>query len=220
MKARSTALAVLVWIVTVVVVAAVTWRVIDAAGHDVLIGSPPVSPAATARQPTASASTRPSSPRPARSSQPSGGGPSRSASPQADPTASTTGGTTSGPTAGASVPPASPSSGPPATPSSSPGEPDPTAPSDPTPGGQTDTWRGAAGTVSVTCSASGVDLRGATPADGYRVEVEQDGGAIEVMFKRDEPEEDEVKVRATCPGGMPRFEVEDRRSEDSIDAEG
>jgi hypothetical protein len=49
--------------------------------------------------------------------------------------------------------------------------------------------------------------------------VEQDGSAVEVMFQRDEGEEDEVKVRATCPGGMPRFEVEDRRSEDWTGAE-
>ena len=211
MKGRSKALAVLVWMVTVVAVAAVTWRVIDAAGQDAIGGVPATEPPVTTTHPTATASTPPTSPRPSPSA--SRTTPSQSPSPQAGATT----GSTSRPTTSAPTTPAAPTSGPNGAPSgSSSAEADPTpttaATSHPTPVGQTDTWRGAAGTVTVTCSGSGVDLGGATPADGYRVEVEQDGEAVEVMFKRDEPE-DEVKVRATCPGGVPDFEVEDRRWE-------
>ena len=47
-----------------------------------------------------------------------------------------------------------------------------------------------------------------------KMDLVTEAEAVEVTFKREEPQEDEVKVRATCPGGDPHFAVEGDRSED------
>jgi hypothetical protein len=65
--------------------------------------------------------------------------------------------------------------------------------------------------VTVSCRTGEARLQGATPADGYRVEVEQEDDAVEVQFQREHPE-DEVHVRATCVNGQPRFDVDDHRT--------
>jgi hypothetical protein len=71
----------------------------------------------------------------------------------------------------------------------------------------------------VTCEDGRVHLQGATPANGYRVEVEQEGRAIVVQFEREDPE-DEVHVRATCVDGRPRFDAEGDRHSRPDDTEG
>jgi len=73
--------------------------------------------------------------------------------------------------------------------------------------------------VTVTCDEDRIRLQGATPANGYRVEVEQEDRAIVVQFERDEPE-DEVQVRATCVGGRPRFDADGDRASGPHDPEG
>jgi hypothetical protein len=81
------------------------------------------------------------------------------------------------------------------------------------------TWTGAAGTLTVRCQQGTVRLQAATPADGYRVEVEQEDDAVVAQFQREHPE-DEVHVRATCVNGTPRFDVEDDRSDGRRDDPG
>ena len=71
----------------------------------------------------------------------------------------------------------------------------------------------------MTCTGDRVRLQGATPADGYRVEVEQEGTAVVVQFEREDPD-DEVHVRATCIGGRPRFDTEGDRAPSPHDTEG
>ncbi len=210
MKGRAAVVGVLVWVLTVVVAAAVTWQVIDAAGQDVLAESTPsstnetVSPAGPSPSVATTSAGPPSSP-----DKP----PSRTAAPSASSATSAA----AAPTTSAAPTPRTEH-----TPTKSPTASDPTSPtstpSDPAPEAVRKTWRGAAGTVTVECSSGDIELRGATPADGYRVEVEEEHDAVEVKFSREEPEEDEVKVRATCSGGVPQFQVEDRRSEDSFGA--
>lgn len=68
---------------------------------------------------------------------------------------------------------------------------------------ETRTWRGEPGTVTASCRGSRISLRSASPADGWRVEPESSGPEeAEVKF---ESGEREVKVRAECSRGVPRF---------------
>ncbi len=72
-------------------------------------------------------------------------------------------------------------------------------------------WRGTAGTVVARCVGGRLDLRSATPNDRYHVDVEASGpDELEVGF---DSELDEVKVRGTCRGGVPRFDVESRNDD-------
>jgi hypothetical protein len=213
-RPRLTVALVALWAVSVGVVAVVTWTVIDAAGHHVLdesalptvgSGTSPASQpgrrghghrAGPTRTPTAGPTDHPAPPsRPSRPARPSPQPPTPSATASTAPTHGH-------PTPGHpeqfthTDPPHGGSPSPPATPA-----PPPEA---------TDSWHGAAGTVTVTCDGSLVRLQGATPSNGYRVEVEQEDGAVVVQFERDDPE-DEVHVRATCVDGRPRFDVADGR---------
>ena len=72
---------------------------------------------------------------------------------------------------------------------------------------QTRTWSGEAGSVTVSCTGRTVRLKGAAAFDGWHVETgdSDSGDDIEVKFERNESE---VKVRATCVGGVPHFQVE------------
>ena len=70
------------------------------------------------------------------------------------------------------------------------------------------TWSGTGGTVTVACTGATLSLVGATPEDGYSVEVEKDGSHLEAKFRRQGEDEREVKVEARCSGGAPRFSVE------------
>lgn len=109
------------------------------------------------------------------------------------------------------------SSGQAPTPDLPPQSPSPTAtaPSDPSsrpaPTYVERVWKGGAGTVAARCTGERLDLRSATPNDQYHVEVQTSGGReLEVKF---ESEADEVKVRGSCLGGVPRFDVESRSEE-------
>ena len=80
----------------------------------------------------------------------------------------------------------------------------PAAPSSPTVA--TTTWSGEAGTVTVSCTGSTARVKGASPADGWHVEVDHGvGSEVEVTFHRNESE---VQVKGTCVGGSPRLEAE------------
>lgn len=104
----------------------------------------------------------------------------------------------------------SPSSSPPAEPSS-PGSSRPavttsSAPPARTTGSVERSWEGEPGTVLVRCTGSVADLRSATPSDDYRVDVESRGPReIEVKFKGGGSE---IKVKAKCDEGVPRFRTE------------
>jgi hypothetical protein len=71
---------------------------------------------------------------------------------------------------------------------------------------ETRTWSGAAGSVTVACTGRTARLKGTSPSDGWHVEVgDSSGGEVEVTFKKDAAE---VQVKATCVGGVPRFQAE------------
>lgn len=67
-------------------------------------------------------------------------------------------------------------------------------------------WQGQPGLLSVRCEGVRAYNRGATPNNGYRVEVEHSGTPeLEVTFKSATRE---YKVSARCLGGVPRFALE------------
>lgn len=236
MKLRSATLLLTVWALTVVGVSAVTWQVIHTAGQGVLDASSAGTPSSTAtaappsptadhvRQParghggsthparpggaTAGASPTPSSPPPTaapgptapthHAPSPSPTVPTASAPGHGDGHGGGSGGGHHGGHHGGQVNPSPP-------------------PTPPTPPAVTvDSWRGAAGVVTVSCEPGRVRLLGASPADGYRLEVEQEDDEVQVHFEREHPS-DEVQVRARCVNGTPRFDVEteDRPQQDS-----
>lgn len=65
------------------------------------------------------------------------------------------------------------------------------------------TWSGPAGVVVASCTGGVLRFESAQPADGWRVERDDDGD-VNVTFERGEQE---VRVRATCSGGTPQFDV-------------
>lgn len=70
----------------------------------------------------------------------------------------------------------------------------------------TRTWSGAPGSVTVACTGAVGVLRGASPVDGWVVERNDDPeDEVEVKFEKGEVE---IKVKATCVGGVPKFRVE------------
>jgi hypothetical protein len=218
MRPRVAVALVALWAATVVVVAVVTWTVIDAAGHHVLDESalPSVASSTSPAAQVERRGQRHRTPSPTvRPSQATGApGPrSRPTRPRTPtPTPSTTASADTSPGHGTPGHPGQfthshPHHGHPSSPPSTPAPPPAT----------TDSWHGAAGTVTVTCEGGRVRLQGATPANGYRVEVEQEDGAVVVQFQRDDPE-DEVQVRATCVDGQPRFSVADGRPSSPHDA--
>lgn len=195
MKSYTWIWAAVAWVVVVVAVSTVTWAVIDSAGRNVLAqdggigdGPPPTSRAMT----------------------PGPGTPSTS---ETDVTRSPTGTgeppATDTPSVAPPPPATSPSSVAPPLPSSSP--PAPTAA--PSAGGVTRTWQGTAGTVTVRCVGDRINLQSASPGDGWRVEVDEQGPEkvkVELTSggQDDEVDEREVHVEARCAGATPRFQVE------------
>ncbi len=223
MKLRSAALLLAVWALTVVGASAVTWQVIHIAGQGVLDSSAAVNPSwpATTASPTPTAGQvwqpargHADSTHPAR---PGGAPPTPSGTSSGTPSAAAPG--PNAPTHHAPSPgPAAPTASVPGHGSGhvggaggghSGGEVSPPPPPTPSaPAVNVDSWRGAAGVVTVRCEPGRVRLLGATPADGYRLEVEQEDDVVQVHFEREHPS-DEVQVRARCLNGTPRFDVEE-----------
>jgi hypothetical protein len=198
-----------IWALTVAVVAVVTWTVIDAAGHHVLDDSALPRAGATRHQHgqthhrdgtggrrTPAATPPDSHPGSRPDPVPGAGRPGRSPSAPAP----TPGGTAAPPHHAEQFVHSTPHP----TPS-----PAPTT-STPSPAVTSATWQGDAGTLTVTCEGRQIHLQGATPADGWRIEVEQEDDAVVVQLEREDPE-GEVHVRATCVNGQPRFDVEGHR---------
>lgn len=200
-----------VWALTVVSVAAVTWRVIGAAGRNVLDES--AVPSVTSTLPSDNSTGRRDSER------------SDDAQWQTAPTTPSEAPSTHGPT---TVPTPSGSPSPSARPSQTPAstgtaghdgaghhhDPSPSPSTQPSAAGpEVGSWHGDAGVVTVRCDSGRVTLLGATPSDGYRAEVETETDRLQVRFEREEPE-DEVQVTARCADGMPDFDVEGDRHEE------
>lgn len=206
MRARSWAFAALTWVAVVVVVAMATWTVIDSAGRLVLTApaedSTPGGPASTDPGSAASAPARRTTSRPAASDAHSES-PAAPASARGQEPSPQESATTSGPLPPQSIPRASADSR-----STSP----PTNP-------EVSTWQGVAGSVTARCLRSRISLVSASPADGWRMEVDQRGPEqVRVHFERGETDDEsesesedgerEAEVHAGCRGGVPRFQVE------------
>lgn len=96
-----------------------------------------------------------------------------------------------------------------------------TPPPDTRPTGKTTAVPSAGGTVLARCVAGGVQVLGATPAQGYQVDHEEDDvdDHPHVRFRSSESEgdddnsgkgggdDDEVEVRLRCVGGVLRSEI-------------
>ncbi len=79
---------------------------------------------------------------------------------------------------------------------------------EPGPATVTRTWLGDAGRVSASCTGSRVALGSASPANGWRVEVDKRGPEeVEVTFEQGDGGP-EVRVRARCVSGAPQFRVD------------
>ena len=217
---RSALLLGTVWACTVVVVAIVTWQVIHTAGRGILdesSGSTVTRPPAPTSSPTADSVWQPGPPPPTTRPSPSAlvTGPSSSAT--ADTASPSPSHASATPThaASSSVPPPSHSSG------AGPGGHQSTLTASPTPPpvSTVDSWRGDAGVVTVGCAPGRIQLLGATPNDGYRLEVEQEADTVQVHFQREQPD-DEVQVQARCTGGVPHFDVEQGNRADGESSSG
>ena len=107
--------------------------------------------------------------------------------------------------AAAAAPTATPTPTPTPTPSQS-----ATADPSPTPPPSADvarTWDVAGGQVSASCRGTAIGLLGATPLDGWSMEVKHDGPEeLEVEFSRGETE---TGVKARCVDGTPQMRLED-----------
>jgi hypothetical protein len=218
-KLRSVLVLVTVWALTVVAVALITWQVIHTAGRGVLdetavptLAQP--SPSSASPSPDSvwqPAETQAASGRPSASTADPTPTPSDPASPDASPSQPTSAPSHPAPSHG----PTHSSSSPPAGPGGHHDPPTSTPTPTEAPGATVDSWRGAAGVVTVSCEPGRIRLLGATPADGYRLELEQEQDKIQVHFAREEPA-DEVQVAARCSNGTPHFDVEqgDRPHED------
>jgi hypothetical protein len=172
-------LAVTAWVVVVIAGSALTWVAIDRAGNQVT-GNPTQDQTQPAVVGTLGAAPTRSPKHGPRATRTSPTGPRATTLPSRTPSAAAT----------STHPGGSPSK----TTASSPVQ------------TETRTWSGAAGTVTVSCTGRTARLQGTSPGDGWHVEVgDSSGGEIEVTFKRNESE---VQVKATCVGGVPRFQVE------------
>lgn len=221
MKLKAAVVLVTVWAVTVAGVAVVTWQVIHTAGRGVLDESsePALGLDTTSTpSPTADSVWRPAHPnsnRPRPSTTPT----SPTVTPRTVPSPTSS----SHPTSTPSHPAPSHRPEHSSSPSAGHGSPNATATASPSPttvsSASVDSWRGAAGVVTVSCEPSRIRLLGATPADGYRLEVEQESHEVQVHFQREDPA-DEVQVVAQCTHGVPAFQVEqeDRSHEDRFAA--
>ena len=91
------------------------------------------------------------------------------------------------------------------------------------------TWAGSAGSVSARCTGGDIDLLSASPANGWRMEVDERGPSrVRVEFRGtstrsgpgsddggragggdgDDGGGDKVEVRAQCGGDVPRFRLD------------
>lgn len=188
MSRRMWALAATAWAVLVVAGSALTWVAIDRAGQQVTGAAtagetPPVVVGTIGAAPTRTSGD--------------GQGRSTTAPPTAGATSSATGSSHHTPRPGHDT-----------SPSKNPAPPTGTAT-----GTQTRTWSGAAGTVTVACTARTAQLKGTSPNDGWHVEVDKPSGTdVDVSFERNEAE---VKVDASCAGGVPVFRAESDTTTDS-----
>jgi hypothetical protein len=67
-------------------------------------------------------------------------------------------------------------------------------------------WQGAAGIVIAECRGSAISLKGAQPASGWSVEVDDTGpDRVRVEFESGDAR---TRVEARCAGGAPEFEVD------------
>jgi hypothetical protein len=112
-----------------------------------------------------------------------------STTPTASPSSQVT--ATPSPTTSASMLPTSPAPAPVQTPS----------PEPPSPTTVVRTWTVTGGSVAVSCSGQAATLLGATPSDGWSVEVHEAGPTWVVveLTSRDH----ETRVKATCVDGVP-----------------
>ena len=176
--------AILVWLVVVASVSALVWVVISRAGDDLVASEQTLM--TTGTPPPVSDTT---SPAPTPSGKPSRKPSSASPSPSAQVTPTPSASPSATPTEETSSPP-SPSETPAAA-------------------GERRTWQGRPGSIVVTCGASGIRLVSAQPANGFRAEVHDEDGSLEVEF---EGREDESGLHATvgarCVGGVPSFTVQ------------
>ena len=119
------------------------------------------------------------------------------------------------PTPGEPTPTGSP------TPSESPpptAGPEPTASPEPTAEPEPEvvrSWSVAGGTVAASCRGAAITLLYATPLDGWRVEVKDQGPErIEVEL---EGHDQEVTLRAACVAGTPEQQTSDRDQSENED---
>lgn len=190
MRAPRAVLLVSAWLAVVVAGSMLVWTVIAATGSE-LTGSDSALPRPDGTVATAPLPSVSPTPTPGASTQPSA-------------TASSSGagsGAGDQPTAATSSAPSAPSATPrPTRRASSPAAVERSA-----------TWSGAAGVVTTRCAGSVISLVRAVPsADGYRVEVKDNGPReVEVEFEgRGQETEQETRVRAECVGGAPRYRVD------------
>ncbi len=180
--------ATLVWLVVVSSVSALVWVVISRAGDDLTASDQPlmtsasgsaVVPPTTAVRPSRTPSKTPSR--------------TPSATPTKQPSAT--------PSTAAGTPSASPSTTPPPTSSSPPKEQPANATTE-----RSQTWQGQAGSLVVSCGATGIRLVSAQPADGFRADVHREDDLIDVEFEgREDRSGTHVRVEARCVGGAPSF---------------
>ena len=201
----------LAWVAVVVVVAGVTWQVIDSAGRQVLSGGPaPLSASGTTG---GAEGASPRSPGPDSRRSPKKPSPSARPTPKVSSGPAATGATpapsSAVPSQGGGQPSEQPTSRPGSRPSDEPSE-EPSQPSSPPPSTtQVRSWHGSAGTVTAACQGARISLESVTPNDGWQVEIGGRGPEdIEVEFKSGGEDERETKVRAECGGGVPRYDVE------------
>jgi hypothetical protein len=190
MSRRGIVLAAVAWCAVVALTSAVAWVAIDRAGRAVFAGSaarPPGVAATGAPQVQVTSAPRPTSSRPTAAAPSPSAHPHGTTRPRSTGSASTsTHGSSSGSGGG----------------SGSSGGSSPTTTSSAVdrsvrvPGGQ----------VGVRCVGRTVSLRYATPANGWRVEVEDRGpGQVKVSFTASGGEQRESEVEAECEAGVPVF---------------
>ena len=214
MRGRSWAVAALVWVAVVVVAATATWAVIGTVGRVVLTA--PDGDGSPGGRATSSRSTPAGSTAPGDASRRASGPPERPAHNRRDvpatPRATAQPEASSAPTSAPRPRTTSPASSPSSSPASG-AVPSPA----PRPAPEVRTWQGAAGAVSARCLGARISLVSASPADGWRMEVDKRGPEeVRVHFERgetddeseSEPHEREAQVDAWCRGGVPRFAVE------------
>jgi hypothetical protein len=71
-------------------------------------------------------------------------------------------------------------------------------------------WQGEAGTVTVRCDGGAASLVSAVPADGWALELDDQGpDEVGVELESGDDRDLRSRVRARCRGGVPVFELDD-----------